>query len=159
MKILIVGIPGTGKTTIGNYLSSERGFIHIDMESGDNIPEAWGNPDSFVAKLEAMPGDVVVTWGFVPNGRFIGMVNQLKDKEFKLIWFDGNREFSRNMFVERNKQNGDEFLKKSLDDLRVQMKRINESDVINKINPKIIDTFNANGSFRSLEDVVKDILD
>lgn len=85
MNILLVGIPGTGKTTIGNYLSAEKGYIHIDMESGNNISEAWDDPNKFVEKFDDMPGDVVISWGFVPNEKFIGVVNLLKDRGFKTI--------------------------------------------------------------------------
>lgn len=41
MKIVIVGIPRTGKIIIGNYFHDKRGFTYINMESGDNISEAW----------------------------------------------------------------------------------------------------------------------
>ena len=33
MLILITGIPGSGKTTIGNYLRDERGYLHVDVEA------------------------------------------------------------------------------------------------------------------------------
>ncbi len=158
MKILIVGIPGTGKTTIGNYLRDNRGFMHIDMESEDNIPEAFEKPQDFVKRLENISGDLVVTWGFVPIEQFINLIDKLKKLGFRVIWFDGNREFARKAFMERNKQHGEEFLAKSMDDLHVQMTRINESDVIKKIDPKVIDTFDANGTFRPYEDIVKDVL-
>lgn len=31
-RILISGIPGTGKTTLGNFLGDTYGYQHIDME-------------------------------------------------------------------------------------------------------------------------------
>ncbi len=33
MKFLITGIPGTGKTTIGNWLEDKHSFKHIDFEA------------------------------------------------------------------------------------------------------------------------------
>lgn len=157
MKILIVGIPGTGKTTIGNYLRDKHSFVHVDMESDNNIPEAFENPKSFIDRLQNISGDLVVTWGFVPIEQFINLINQLKSLGFKVIWFDGNREFSKKSFIERNKKHGEEFLAKSMDDLHVQMTRINDSDVIKKINPKIVDTFDNNGDFKSYKDIIEDI--
>ena len=158
MKLLIVGIPGTGKTTIGNYLRDKRSFVHIDMESENNIPEAFENPENFVKRLEDISGDLVVTWGFVPIELFIDLINKLKDIGYKVVWFDGSREFSKKAFIERNSQHGEEFLSKSMDDLHVQMARINETDVIKKINPIIVDTFDSKGVFRSYEDIIKDVL-
>ena len=34
MRLLITGVPGTGKTTVGDYLASEYGFVHLDFERG-----------------------------------------------------------------------------------------------------------------------------
>ncbi len=158
MKILIVGIPGTGKTTIGNYLQNKRGYEHIDMESGDNILKAYKRPEQFICRLKNISGDLVVTWGFVPIDQFIDLIRELKILGFKVIWFDGNREFSKQSFIARNKEQGQEFLEKSMGDLRVQMDKINESKVIERIDPKIVDTFNPDGTFKSHEDIVSDIL-
>src|SRR5262249_26321732 len=115
MRILIAGIPGMGKTTLGDYLRDTRGFSHVDTETGENLREAWKDPEGFISKLVDMSGDVVVTWGFVPDKKFINLVDLLKQRGFKLIWLDGNRDFALRAFIERNKQQGEEFLKRSLD--------------------------------------------
>src|SRR5690349_11817735 len=111
MKILIAGIPGTGKTTIGDYLQENCGYTHLDMESGSgsNMAEAWNDPDRFVARLQMMSNDVVVTWGFVPNEKFIALINRLKTNGFKVIWLDGNRESARRAFVKRAEEHGSAF--------------------------------------------------
>jgi adenylate kinase family enzyme len=35
-KILITGIPGMGKTTLGDKLKKRRGFEHVEMETDPN---------------------------------------------------------------------------------------------------------------------------
>lgn len=51
MKLLISGIPGMGKTTIGNYLEKKHNFEHFDMELQHNIVAYNSNPEQFVSNL------------------------------------------------------------------------------------------------------------
>jgi adenylate kinase family enzyme len=73
-RIIIVGVPATGKTTIGNYLETKLGFRHFDVECEDANPHSnvlgqlfWGNKvAAFIDAVGAME-DIVVTWGFVSD--------------------------------------------------------------------------------------------
>lgn len=51
-KILISGVPGTGKTTIAEHMARHLGFQHIDMEaeSFSARRELEQNPDAFLAR-------------------------------------------------------------------------------------------------------------
>jgi hypothetical protein len=145
MKILITGIPGTGKTTIGDYLRDNHGFIHFDVEKEK--------------KLLDFEDNTVVSWGFQPNAQCIDLVKDLKLKDFKLIWFDGDRDFFRDVFIERESKNGPQSLQNAIINLNRQMDLIQTSDVINKINPHVIDPSNGKRSFRNLSAIAKDILE
>ena len=158
MKILIAGMPGMGKTTMGDCFRDARGFHHVDMETGENQSDAWNDPDKFISKVVAMPGDVVVTWGFVPDKKFINVIDQLKQNGFKLIWLDGNRDFALTAFIERNKKQGEEFLQRSLDNWKVQMSRIDASDALIRLAPKKLDTFNNDGTFKQPAEIAEEIL-
>lgn len=157
--ILITGIPGTGKSTIGDYLRDKYGFIHMDMECGDNIGKICANPNLFINVLLGLNKDVVVTWGFAPHPVIIGIVNLFKEYKFKVIWFDGNKEAARKAFVKRSEKYGSEYLKSAIAALDNQMNNIDQSNVIEKISPIQINTFNQNNVFKNEEEITKEILE
>ena len=155
-KLLIAGIPGMGKTRIGNHLQEKHNFVHIDMEINNNIEAIIQNCEIFINNLSAEK-DVVLTWGFIPNNQQIEIVNNLVSRNFKPIWFDGNREAARREFIRRDSQFGTEYLSAQLAALALQVQRIEESKITELINWKIINTFNSRHNFRSLDDIVKEI--
>lgn len=147
-RYLITGIPGTGKTEVGNYLKNVHHFKHVDFEDGLSLSSFATNPEDFITR-ELQKGDIVISWGFVPVDAQISFVKYLQSIGFKLIWFDGNREAARRAFIKRGTV--------SVDPLDIQIKRINDSQVISIINPIIINTFDENGEFKPLESIVGEI--
>ncbi len=144
MKILITGIPGTGKTTIGNYLASAKGFEHLDIEAALKRHDAVGAKiiDDF---MSSPAENKVVTWGFIPETDDFG-VKQLIDLGYRMIWFDGNRDAARKAFLER----GDVPVV-ALDNQMIKIERFN----LDKFNPVCINTFLENGTFIEKEDIVE----
>lgn len=141
--ILITGIPGTGKTYIGDFFANKRGYIHYDLEHRDTLSDLSSDPNFFIKKLLKNKRDIVITWGFVPdNPQQIAIVNHLKSIGFKLIWFDGNRPAALKAFNKRGTVAEKLF--------HLQMSRIENSKVTEKISPIIIDTFDEYGKFRRL---------
>ncbi len=148
MKLLITGIPGTGKTTIGNYLQSAHGYEHFDIEDVLKKHGATGltMTDDFIKK----PGDKkVITWGFIPKTDD-ALVKKLQDLEYKMVWFDGNRDAARREFLKR----GD--VSETLFD--IQMGKINKFS-LEGFNPVILNTFDENGVFLKKEIIVEAIFE
>lgn len=158
-KLLITGVPGMGKTTLGNYLKDHYGFVHVDMECDDNIAKIVANSDAFVKDLLTKNNDIVITWGFVPNDFFINIINRLGDLNFRKIWLDGDRNAAKREFIKRDSQFGADYLAGQESALDLQMERIEESKVIEKINPKVVNTFNSAHLFREIKDIVNEIKD
>lgn len=158
-KLLITGIPGTGKTKIGNYLSENFDFIHVDMEDKDkiNINKIYINPEIFVNDLVKINKNVVVTWGFVPCEEQIAHVNLFKNKGFKLIWLDGDREAALREFTKRDSQSGEQYLRDQLNAFNIQLDGIEKSNAVARIKPKIYNTFNAEHNFKDLTLISKEI--
>lgn len=50
-KLLVTGVPGMGKTTIGNHFRDVRGFVHFDMECIDNLNKIYAMPEIFINNL------------------------------------------------------------------------------------------------------------
>lgn len=76
-RLLISGIPGTGKSTFGRWLRDERGFVYVNVEAPSHDPESldgtgfragWdslfrGDAEPIRDQLEDK-GKVVFDWGF-----------------------------------------------------------------------------------------------
>lgn len=148
--ILITGIPGTGKTYIGDFFANKRGYIHYDLEQNDTLYDLLSSPNLFIERLLKNKRDTVITWGFVPdNQQQIRIVNHLKSIGFKLIWFDGNRPAALREFIRRGTVPEAAFY--------LQMLKIEQLKIINNINPLIINTFDEYGKFRRPEDILEEI--
>ena len=148
MKLLITGIPGTGKTSIGNYFQSENGYEHLDIEA---VLKKYGHAGSkIVDEFINKQGDKkVITWGFIPKTDD-RLVRKLQSLGYKMIWFDGNREAARREFLIR----GD--VPEELFDL--QISKINDMD-LESFKAVQFNTFDEYGNFLEKEDIVKSIFE
>lgn len=109
-KLLVAGIPASGKTTFGKYLEKSCGFVHLDVEKPGvldrwRLGDAWGkcfqlgNSRAFVEALDELKRDVVVDWGFPP--RWLPVVASMISCGMEGWWFDGDVEAARELFVKR----------------------------------------------------------
>jgi adenylate kinase family enzyme len=141
MILLITGIPGTGKTTIGNHLQAKYRFEHIDMEKLINsCLNSWLSMcQQVVKKVEQAKNedtDLVITWGFKPIPECMDMIQVLRDKGATLIWFDGDREAAKKAFLKRNTVHENYF--------NIQMKAIEKAGLPDSLPAKgliVFDTF------------------
>jgi hypothetical protein len=152
MKLLLItGIPGTGKTTIGDYLQEKYGFIHLDVEKiifshGNN---SWQFLIDTISKAKELNLNTVITWGFMP-GQDNNLVFELQKMGAKMIWFDGNRQAAEKAFVARGTVSKLDFDK--------QMGQINKADIIGTFNPVVLDTFRRDDSFLPKDKIARKLL-
>jgi adenylate kinase family enzyme len=153
MKILLTGVPGTGKTTIGKYLATKHEFYHQDMESNafEPVRQANSNISSFLENLRTHQ-NIVVTWGFGPfTDRPI--IDALMADEYILFWLDGDRIASFVNFMHREKHNDKmEYL------YYLQMMNIVSSNIINQLKPTLINPFLESGKLRPIGEITIEIL-
>ncbi len=149
-RLLIAGIPGMGKTTVGDYLRDTLGYLHINLELAEILQQFLQNPDHYITGLIAQGKHIVVTWGFIPDYNQTALVRLFRSRGFTIVWFDGDREAARRAFCKR----GD--VPENLFDL--QLRRITESKVIEYLNPVVINTFDTTGKHRALGDIAAEIL-
>ena len=151
--ILVTGIPGTGKTTIGDYLSDNRSFRHIDFEDGETLGRMVRFGDrgfrKEIARLRQQKQDVVVTWGFVPDLQ-LGMVKLMRGLGFDWVWLDGDRAAARRVFLERGT-----VAEELLD---IQMEKIARHIDLAALKPRIVNPFDRDGHFRPLETVAAEVV-
>lgn len=157
-RILITGVPATGKTTIGNFLKEKFNFIHFDVESSDaNYNTSFLGKlfwelkiDEFLNQVIRGSGNVVITWGFVcDHQRSLDIINALQEKGFEFIWFNAEEPVARCAFLERG--TGD------VRDFDIQMERIKKLDLSIFNNPTIITTIDKNGR-KNKDEIIKEII-
>ena len=167
----ITGEPGTGKTSIGNYIAESFKYKHVDLEDESTRSKFLNNFATTIDELIASGENIIVTWGFEPYLEFDG-VALLKEKGFKIIWFDGDRKAAYQEYIRREeeKYNRDkklgispftsleECLKIHKEAYDAQIKKIDESDIVKKLNPVKINSFNIEGKFRGKKEIANDIL-
>jgi len=106
-QVLLAGIPATGKSTFGTWLSKEKHFKHEDLERHPNHLE-WLErkpPGRFIDELRARWPDFILNWGFPPNDRCFAKVRSLVDAGMTPWWFDGDRGAALDSFVRRDTVN------------------------------------------------------
>jgi hypothetical protein len=156
MKLmLITGVPGTGKTTLGCHLAKQHGFRHIDFEREDGLElkRFWRFGErgfrTQVKTLKLKKQDVVVTWGFVPD-RQLEKAKAMRSAGFEWIWTDGDRAAARRVFVARGT------VEEPLFD--AQIKRIETFINPAQLGIRVVNPFDSIGNFRPLEEIADELL-
>ncbi len=148
--LFIAGIPGVGKTTIGNFLEQKYGYIHIDMERKNrNVSKIMNDHEKFISTFFSDDSHIVVTWGFSPDQRTIDFIKKLQKYGFDVFWFTGSQNSTRKACMSR--PDFDEA------NLQRQMKLLDEWDIPSKINVNIVNVFDAKGSFKDVIYIAKEI--
>ena len=153
-RLLITGIPGIGKTTIGDYLAAHRGFQHLNFEIGTTMQRFLsGGEDGLVREIahsEQGRRDTVITWGFLPAEQ-LPAVLRLCELGYTWVWLDGDRDAARRAFLKR----GDvpEYL------LDRQLERIAQHLDLAMLQPRILNTFDGEGHFRPLDKIAAELLE
>src|SRR5438270_9510115 len=104
MKLLISGVPCSGKTYFGDWLRDERGFAHVNLEP--RLGTAPIIPPILVADLPAwlasIARDAVVTWGFRPHEPAFELLARFREAGFTPWWFDADPGVARSRYVARD---------------------------------------------------------
>jgi hypothetical protein len=149
-RLLITGIPATGKSTIGDYLAGGHGFVHLDFESPGTL--ARYVQSGVVPDVEALLGldrDTAITWGFVPDLQ-LPAVRALRDAGFEWFWFDGDREVAKQIFVRRATV--------PVDALVRQTAKIEQHIDLISLQPRIVNPFDGRGRFRPKREIAAELL-
>jgi hypothetical protein len=117
VKLLICGIPATGKSTFGRWLQEEHGFTFVELEAAEHQGNSldqnglrltwesfWRGEDfkSFPEALFGLRGSLVVEWGFPAN--LLHVVLVLQRAGLVPWWFEGDRLAARHLFTSRDQR-------------------------------------------------------
>jgi len=121
--ILISGVPASGKTTFGNWLAKNRGFLHLNMEAWDDTEHhrIWlkhyqTNMPAFLKAIMPPTARVVFTWGFPLQ--YFSIVSGLKDAGVIPWWFDADHVAARRDWLHREQGRGENIVDMQLAALR-----------------------------------------
>ena len=140
MRLLITGIPGTGKTKFGEYLVSAHGFVHRDLEDSNEFAKFTANPSNYLQELSEGSQKPVISWGFVPTPDQIELVRGIAEHGFDTFWFDGDRPAALRAFQKRGTTSEATFY--------LQMYRIESSRPFESLGPIPINSFDKRGEFK-----------
>jgi shikimate kinase len=162
-RIIIAGVPATGKTFMGDYMENNLGFKHFDVENMKeedareiNIRNLFCevNIDQFIKEIGS-DSDIVITWGFVcDDQRSLSIIKKLQENGFKFIWFFAEESLARIAFLKRKEEEN----WGNIDDFNTQMNRIKKLDLNIFNDYVIIETMNDNGRKKESE-IVTEILE
>ncbi len=144
--IFLSGIPGTGKTTVADFLRDYAGYSHQDLEIAwndnllpkDDLPMFRSMIDKFTQEK------TIISWGF-PTW-LTAYILYIEKKGYKHIWLDGDRNVAFKMFMMREKNNPT--MEKAFYN---QLDYINKSKVIEQLHPTIYNPFTPDGEFKDLK--------
>ncbi len=172
-RVLITGIPGSGKTHIGKIFQEQHGYALEDIEGWQGRDEEFlkgGNIDQERVDYEIMSkvaqnDKVVAVFGFRPLSlidRFI--VERLKGKwDFRLFWFDGNQSAALRAYFGRELERYDkgklepEFYDR-IKGFFIQVENIRKSRVVEIIQPIHINPFQDSGAFKKEVEIVSEMM-
>ena len=144
--IFLAGIPGTGKTSFGNYLRDRHNFDHLDAENFLKTGST-PNPADLLIKSDK---NIVVTWGFRPHvdiGR--DGIRILRQLGFTPVWFEGNRDVALTNYNKRGTDPETDF--------RLQLGNIDRTGIAKEFSPAIIDPFTTSGDFKDPELLAQEV--
>jgi shikimate kinase len=152
-KLLLSGVPATGKSTLAKYLESERGYHHIDME-GNNFSAGYEfrkDRQKFLERFAAYD-NVVINWGFMPFADRKD-IELIRENGFTIVWLDGNRVASFREYMKREKNNplSEGFYYR-------QMELIVITGIIETLKPLIVNPYNELGEFRLTNDIAEEVI-
>lgn len=97
MIILISGIPGTGKSFLGDHLAEHHDFTHVDLEAKAGQPYLsflqQQDFDGFVEKVSNLGDRIALTFGYPPE--WLPVIEQLAARGVVTAWLDSPLLFSR----------------------------------------------------------------
>lgn len=153
-KVLVTGIPATGKTTLGDYLRDQHGFRHLNFETADLLrflPDGFTLDRGRLREAEREGRNIVITWGFVPDTQFEAVL-KIRGMGFRWVWFDGDRETALSKYLLHGRP-------REAWELQLAKIRSVIDPQLAKLAPMLLDPFTTSGEYRAIEEVANEVIE
>ena len=160
--LFVAGVPATGKSWLGQWLTEEHGYLHIDAERDKGadfdrvgVHDEWdelistGRATKFVKAIGRLRHPVIVNWGF-PT-RYLYVVSALQADGVRTWWFHAERYLARQAFVARGGIDPAYFDRQMVDIEREWLL------IVSVVRPRIVQGLNPDGSQRTPEELWREI--
>jgi hypothetical protein len=155
MKLLIAGVPGSGKTRLGDYLKDNHQYFHIDLETPEGIQQFYSRGN--------MP-NTVVTWGYPPIPEAYQTISACLTAGFVLVWLQSSDFSSNEIYTKRETQliqkglRPSQHLGNAIELLSIQLASIKQDEPNRKKYPFIeIDPFFSYCTFKDSSLLINEI--
>lgn len=154
---LISGVPCCLKTTFGDWLRDQRGFVHIDVESRafarSPFHAIWShtlpfNISAMVRALNDLHPRVVLTWGY--DTAFFKHVPRLQNAGIDCWWFHSDIEQAHRNWTGRQGHEPEGVFKSHFDNLRVL-----HPEILSVYGSRAMQTLSPDGRYMALEDIAR----
>jgi hypothetical protein len=134
--LLLVGTPGSGKRALGNYLAERSDYIHLDFENRRIrrwvLDSGSGVLRGALRACRREHRGVVITWNVGVAGQF-EQVERLRGLGFECLWLDADGGAACQTYFGESPSRARRF--------------------------RVVDAFESDGEFRSLEGVASTVLE
>lgn len=113
--LLISGMPACGKTSFGDWLRDNRGYVHVDLDAADclksaGLPPFWTEKErvatldsdrlrEFIRHLRTIGKPSVLTWSFPTD--LVDFVREMTSFGVIAWWFEADRLAARHRYAAR----------------------------------------------------------
>lgn len=128
MKLLICGIPCSGKTALGDWLRDHYAYAHVNLEyriegQQETIPPRITCETT--KWLASLSDNVVVTWAFTPCYTDKELLRAFESSGFIPWWLAGDMDVARARCMKRD----GEFLARKTFDIQANRLRLADSEI------------------------------
>lgn len=160
--ILVAGVPAAGKSHFAEWLRSEKGFTHLDVDEdyqlrSFGLEEEWGrclhkgDVTRFVDTLRKRKEPQCLDWGF--HASSLEIAKALKDAGFSCWWFNADYGEAKKAYMRRGED--------PLISFEIQVKSfVEEWGKIEMIfSPNILMTLDSKGIRLSAEEIFDKVME
>lgn len=104
VKLIISGVPRSGKTYFGDWLRDVHGFAHANLEervAGSRTVVPPASSFELAHWLGSLGENVVATWGFAPCPGWLELLSSFVDAGFTPWWFHCDYALARERYRAR----------------------------------------------------------
>lgn len=164
MILFICGIPASGKSSFGKYLSDNYGYLFIDMENNwpdESLHAEWNtifsvvrdelNVKNFISSISNKSKNTVLDLGFPVNETYLWIIPLLAKHGCRIVWFECEEGIAKKRYMARDNR--------PIEWFETQMANIKDNweKIKAEINPVRVNVLKPDKSSKTKQEVFKEL--